>query len=228
MNTSNLQIMRALLAKDWRFFRVPMIALLIVGLGCYLFAGGMLLILGQRSGAGLVFYQGSVFAIGVTALLASAFGGMAIAGEQSDRTADFLGLLPVTRLQVLLSKWLVSLFVLGACTAFHVFVAVRVSPRIIDDQYLKSWACGSAMCGGSAICFFGIAWLFSTFTKSGPISACISIGVTIAVIVETNLLFDGRNHTDFEAQITTAVVTAITGMVGLTAGTSYYLRRVAP
>ncbi len=49
-------------------------------------------------------------------------------GERSDRTADFIGLLPVTRKQIILSKWLISIIVLAGCAAFH-SVSVRSSYR---------------------------------------------------------------------------------------------------
>jgi ABC-type transport system involved in multi-copper enzyme maturation permease subunit len=45
-------------------------------------------------------------------------------GERSDRTADFIGLLPVTRKQIILSKWLISIIVLAGCAAFHSVSAI--------------------------------------------------------------------------------------------------------
>jgi ABC-type transport system involved in multi-copper enzyme maturation permease subunit len=60
---------------------------------------------------------------GVVALIAAAFGGLAIAGERADRTGDFLAMLPVSRLQIPLSKWLISLATLGVCLTLPLLVA---------------------------------------------------------------------------------------------------------
>jgi ABC-type transport system involved in multi-copper enzyme maturation permease subunit len=121
---SNWQIMRALIAKDWRFFRVPMIALLITGTGCYTVAAVAIFFLHPDPREYELLCHSSVLAINLTGLLASVLGGMAIAVERSERTADFVGLLPVSRSQIVLSKWLVSIFMLGACAVINAVIAL--------------------------------------------------------------------------------------------------------
>jgi hypothetical protein len=92
----NWRIMPTLIAKDWRLYRVHLIALLVTSAGCYaLGLMGAFYRLPDPYGPRDSFYAASIIAANLTALLAAAFGGMAIAGERSDRTADFLSLLPV-------------------------------------------------------------------------------------------------------------------------------------
>ena len=140
VRVSNLHIMRALLAKDWRLFRVPTIALVLVAVGCYLLGGAAALHEHLENAGHDSLFAGTVFAAVFTALVASAFGGAAIAGERSDRTADFIALLPVTRRQIILSKWLVSGFVLGTWAAAHVAVAIALmaSPNCAISMTARS------------------------------------------------------------------------------------------
>jgi len=258
--------MRALIAKDWRFFRIPMLALLISGVGCYLVFGIALLYslknapgvittpINQTTAANPVRRAGEIAPIRVSSmssegmrrqilgaidaasrfaalfaeLVAAAFGGMAIAGERADRTADFIALLPVTRIQVALSKWLVSLLMLGICLGFHLLIAVsntvygfRVNPSQLLVAY-EILTCGT-------FCLFGVAWLFSAFTKSGPISASLSYAVVLATTMLTFTVVHGHNGvSDKESAIAIAMVTTMIGVAGIFVGTIYYLRRIAP
>ena len=223
---SNLQIMRALLAKDWRYFRLPMLALLIAGAGCYAMVSASMLFMQPSETTPQAISSGAGVAIALTAMIASAFGGIAIAGERADRTGDFMALLPVTRFQMLLSKCVMSVLLLGASVIFHAFIAFYVL-----GPYWKAtpeWSHGLTLCSGLTISFFGIAWLFSSFTKSGPISACIAIAITLGSTVLVSLSFDGHNHTEFIVTMTTTAVTTAIGMTSLACGTVYYLRRIAP
>ena len=245
--SSNLRIMRALLAKDWRLNRTTMVGLIAAGAGCYLIC--MAIIPGNHSSdneadkvAGAVL-AGAAGALALTALLASAFGGIAIAGERTDRTSDFIGLLPVTRTQIILSKWIVSTLMLGTCAAFHVLVAltaalIPASPErhalllgLTPTEYealrkaAEGAACWAAVWTSCAISFFGVAWLPSTFTRSGPISACISIAITSASV---GVALSLEGHTQRELLLCLFMFPAAVGLASLAVGTLYYLRRVAP
>jgi ABC-type transport system involved in multi-copper enzyme maturation permease subunit len=222
----NIHIIRALLAKDWRFFRLPMLALLITGAGCYALVSASMLFMQPGESSPQAISSGAGIAIALTAMIASAFGGMAIAGERADRTSDFMALLPVTRFQMLLSKWLVSLMLLGGSAMFHAFIAFYVLH--LDQQTITIWSHGLTLSVGLTFSFFGIAWLFSSFTKSGPISACIAIAITLGSTVLVSLSFEGHNHSEFIVTMTTAATTAAIGMISLACGTVYYLRRIAP
>jgi ABC-type transport system involved in multi-copper enzyme maturation permease subunit len=236
----NLQIMRALLAKDLRLCRPIMLGLIASGAGCYLIA--VISVLSENSFPHKSTLHtmleslsaAAVFSCQLANLLASAFGGVAIAGERTDRTADFLAMLPITRRQIILSKMTVSLGVLGMCAIFHllIFFSARILADHISGAYLwsdlSSFPACLACSIACAISFFGVAFLLSTFLRSGPISACVSIGATIASYGIVGSSMDGHHYSDWGAMLRLGSLPLALGLSSLTAGTLYYLRRVAP
>ena len=230
MAGSNLHIMCALLAKDWRLFRLPTFALVTIVVGCYSPAAASERFLGYHSLA----FGATVLAATLSGVLASAFGGLAIAGERADRTMDFLGVLPITRGQIIFSKWTISFLVLGLCALLQYFIAtvlMRVVVSPLDGtgwssgplpQVIPEWVAFSAS-------FFGIAWLLGTFLRTPAISACASIAATLAwfAIIETRQHANHMEHHPRASLILTSVSLAI-GLTSLIGGTLYYLRRVEP
>lgn len=229
----NLRIMRALFHKDWRFFRVPMVALLIAS-GLWILYS--LLVWGEwmsrpadmeRATSFLDLVDAAAaYGAGVVALIAAAFGGMAIAGERADSAADFLAMLPVTRLQIAISKWLVSLVMLGTgllipglvATWFY-FHGTPGHAHDNGDQFFRL----VAMYGAFAVGFFGVAWLLGVLMQSAPISACVGIAVILAAVTVT--------EASVPFQVMGAakdVVAAGMGLAGTVVGTICYLRRVSP
>jgi ABC-type transport system involved in multi-copper enzyme maturation permease subunit len=226
-----------LLTKDWRLFRVPTIALLIVTFGSYgLGLAGALYRESDFGEAHDAFFSASVLAANLVPLLAAAFGGVAIAGERSDRTADFLALLPVTRGQIVISKLVVSFLVLTAFSIFSAAVALvllltnpqlhrkredfqMIRPELLADLFL--WAACS-------VCLFGTAWLLSTWSKSGPISASISMAMTVATISLIAICLGSHPDNAWIIPFTIAVTVGILGVGALMGGTAYYLKRIAP
>jgi ABC-type transport system involved in multi-copper enzyme maturation permease subunit len=240
MMASNPQIMRALLAKDRRLFRLPMTGLLVASAGSYLVAFIVIPIVGRTEWSiEPVLLAAPILAIEMTALLASTFGGLAIAGERSDQTADFLGLLPVTRKQIVLSKWIVSIFTLGFCGLFHTAVALFLTGFIAPHNALHDlrhnpagWASVAAfgvLWIGCTTSFFGVAWLLSTFTKSGPISACTSIAVTLGSAGLTGFCIERPDRIEeWKVLLTLGCFMLAIGLSSLIAGTVHYLRRIEP
>jgi len=238
-HVSSIRVMPALLAKDWRLYRLPIIGLIVAGVGAYLLAAG-----GESyAHADLARYshyvqnhhplfltleEASLLAGFLTALLASTFGGVAVAGERNDRTADFVALLPVSRGQIITSKFVVAGSALLAFTLFHALMFVLWASLMGSEAYRSIRAGALVFFGwqmGCLLSFFAVAWLVGTFTASSAINACISIAVTIAALLwmfrppyfgSTRLYGD---HT------TTFLSLALSCLF---AGTIYYLRRIAP
>jgi ABC-type transport system involved in multi-copper enzyme maturation permease subunit len=232
--------MLALFFKDWRFFRVPMIALVVLSIGCYVigFTAIATLKFNANSGSTKLIFGPSVLniiftsclaTINLTALLASAFGGICIAGERNDRTADFLAMLPITRGQIVTSKWLVSFVILGCWAGVHAIIALSL---FTHKEYFSSneleISQSAAVWGGFSFCFYGVAWLFSTFTRSGPISACASIALTLSCAGLTALCMDSISRSVQAVPLGVGFVTFVVGLASLFVGTVYYVKRVAP
>jgi ABC-type transport system involved in multi-copper enzyme maturation permease subunit len=248
MNTPTFQILRTLIAKDWRLFRVPMIALIIVGMGCYLLAAAAfsynsLHESGTEPRGRLIvemIFSASISANGLTCFIACALGGIAIAGERADRTGTFIGLLPVTRLQIILSKLLTSMLILGIFAVFHLLVgaiciacgapiaAFHNTLRQLIHNGLFDFIEAAGMWLGFATSLFGVGWLFSTFLNSGPISACIAIAVTAVAMMSVTLCLDGRNIAEWVPPVVATLVGFGIGLPSLIGGSAYYLRRIAP
>jgi ABC-type transport system involved in multi-copper enzyme maturation permease subunit len=231
---SNLEVMRVLFAKDWRLFRAPMIALIVVGLGCYLIALFNVLYPQTQQPARESWLTAAAISFELTGLLASAFGGVAIAGERADRTANFVAMLPVTRFQIILSKWLVSISMISAFAVLHLLVigicTLARSYTYPGDGRLGDlqWAIALEVWIGFTASLFGIAWLLGTFLRSGPISACISIAVTIASFLVPAMLLDGGIHGGKDPSLVVAPLTIFIGVLCTIGGACYYTRRVAP
>lgn len=229
---SNLDVMRVLLAKDWRLFRAPMVALIVVGAGCYLIALANILYPQPEHDALQSLLTAAGISFELTGLLAAAFGGVAIAGERADRTSDFLGLLPVTRMQIILSKWIASIFIIGTCAALHLLIlGLCVLARSDVANYGPhdmQWAVVLPLWIGFTTSLFGIAWLLSTFLRSGPISACISIATTIALFAMVALRLDAGHYSDQQVPLILASTSMAVGLSTLIGGAIYYLRRIAP
>lgn len=237
MISANVRTMRALVAKDLRMSRLPMLGLLIVGACAYLVAFAKAIAnwsdnSNHRATAAMLYFcSAALVAIGLTSLLASVFGGVAIAGERSERSSDFLGLLPVTRRQIVLSKLTASALILCGCTVLHGTIALLLIllagaklspfPWWVIATYLAWWL-------GFTMSFFGVGWFFSCFSNSGPISACASIAITVitAAVVDIAISIHAPSDAEMNA-IFTAIAFSI-GIISVIAGTFYYLKRVAP
>lgn len=238
MTTADIQTMCALAAKDWRLFRVPVFALLIVSGGTYLLAliGALEPPDGWAQHYRAMYAMnelvlGSLAALALTSLLAAAFGGMAVARERRERTSDFLALLPVTRGQIVFSKLLVSALVLCACAVFHEIVILALC-LFQSGQLLSSWATfaliSSVVWLGFTVCFFGLGWQFSTFSTSGAISSSAAIAVTLVSAALVANFVDPHIRLDREAKLILAAVAFSIGIASTIAGVVYYLRRIAP
>jgi hypothetical protein len=224
---SSLQIMRVLLAKDWRLFRAPMIALTVIGLWRYLIWLTPMFGMGLRDHLFNSLLDWQIGACDPTALFAAVFGGIAIAGERSNGAADFLAVLPITRGQIIFSKWMVSAVMVGACMFLHFLLAYSFqSSSNIGQLGPGFWARSAVVWIGFTTSFFGIAWLLSTFTRSGPISTCVSIGLTIAIFFQEEI---SDVPPDVWARCCRLALPPLSiGLASLIVGTLYYLRRVAP
>jgi ABC-type transport system involved in multi-copper enzyme maturation permease subunit len=223
----NIRVLSTLMRKDFRLFRGLLIGLICMGLTPY----PVILIIAAQTKDTVKWpdFVSAAATIGMmlTALLASVFGGAAIGGERQNRTADFLGLLPITRGQIALSKGVVSFLILAACTAPHLVVQVLSLGGTIYfwQNWVNDFVPAAAIFTGLLIGFFGVAWLLGSFLSSAAISAAVSIAVTITACVTLAVCMDGREHR-VAFQYCLAALPFAMGTASLIGGTLYYLKRV--
>ena len=228
-SVTHLATMKALIAKDVRYYRVPMLALLITGSTCYVVA--VIAVLSSHTDdkprqfmAALEVASG--FATMVVGLIAAAFGGIALAGERADRTAEFMEMLPVRRFQIVLSKCLVSLSMLFICLVFHMTVAMCLIDRQMRSTDLVYTL---AVIDGLSLSCYGVAWLLGSFLKSGPVSACVAIGVTVSsALLSTTTVKWFSSDLSHREPLAIAIVTAWMGLASLIVGSLHYARKIAP
>jgi len=158
-------------------------------------------------------------------------GGLAMAGERQDRSAEFLACQPVPRSRILLSKllvvfalvavtWTVNLAVLAialipnAATLDHLEVMTSLLPPII-----------AAILGQA---FFGMAWLFSSWLESPTFAACAGLVVPIAVMGGISWIIHLLGITEGQFLVASASAWLALALAGFVGGTVHYLRRVEP
>jgi hypothetical protein len=228
-----LRIMPTLLAKDWRVYRLQMIALLVVAGACYLvpaLAGAH----GLREDGRRLLYAGSTAAAYLTGLLAAAFGGPAIAGERGDTTSDFIGMMPVSRGQIMASKCTISILAITFFAATHFAIGLKIEPPGSGfyrdaDRYWENARGLWCMCLGGTTCLFGVSWLLSTMTRSAVVSSLTSILVTVGTMVLIlGLVSTRRTGLKWDERYVAAATTLCIGVFGLIVGTVHYLRRIEP
>lgn len=179
-----------------------------------------------------------------TTLFVPVYAAVAFARERRDRSAEFLGMFPVSRQKVVVSKLVASITL--AVLPWIVFVPflvvwlllneniilpgghifVRYKPTLDDCLVAAMWLTIGNLCS------FGIAWLLSSLLRSETIAAGIAIATAIGLTLGTVAWIDGMNESSqVRAAMTMRALIVMFCAVGtgcLIAGTSIALRRRTP
>jgi ABC-type transport system involved in multi-copper enzyme maturation permease subunit len=236
----------ALLRKDWRLNRAVVVAAIVLSLMPYAltlantrFNPPKYRVVELRDYLDTT--QFAAFAcLVLSVVLAAAFGGLALAAERRERTAEFLAMMPVSRGAVVLSKLVVAAVCLATLLAVHVaVVALTYWVADLGDVRLRgptTWQAGG-MAAAFAVALFGMAWALSVFLKSPAIAASIAIALGVGLLfggmawaetlAEDWLGQYARPTEDFLFALVSGVAAAI-GLVSLVVSSSYDLRRVEP
>jgi ABC-type transport system involved in multi-copper enzyme maturation permease subunit len=230
----------ALLEKDWRVYQIPIVGLVLAGLLPYLFALGICSMEGHkdiysvnRIGATTIYNAPNPFsmfndaaniALLCTAIVASAFGGVAFAQERRDRSGEWLAMLTTRRWSIMSSKLLVTLGCMGVAIIVHGEVKHLCDIKLArsgNDTFviIAAWAIYS-------LGMFGIAWAFSTFLCSPTIAACIGIAASLLISMYIGIFLapPGYKYVEYLTYLTIGTL----GLTGILFGNIYYLRRFAP
>jgi ABC-type transport system involved in multi-copper enzyme maturation permease subunit len=185
-------------------------------------------------------YAGATFAgMGITCLLASVYGGIAFAQERRETSANFLAMLPVNRKSIILSKLIAGILCLfamlfaGALALFVLYICgeptgdwnLRNVEELLPNVLITA---------STTVMLFGVGWMCSSFLKSPPMAACISIASMFATVLLIQLMLNMGNKHISEAVLTYRVyvlhtlVPLLVGLATFTIGTAYYLKRVEP
>jgi ABC-type transport system involved in multi-copper enzyme maturation permease subunit len=231
--------MKALLWKDFSMSLPVMIA----G-GCAFFIPFLVVVLvmvstdinaGERPLQVLVAGLGASAIVGLmfSQVLIAAFAANAIAGERSDRSAEFLFTLPAHRWQILASKFLIAFAGSLALWVIHLVIADLICDRLtggaaqLADSLPPRWPIATLGIFG-----FGASWLASAFLGSPAKAFGAGAGMVIAVnyaffVLHVNLGWMREHPGEFYGQWC-AAANLLLGIATLAIGAWYFLRRVEP
>jgi ABC-type transport system involved in multi-copper enzyme maturation permease subunit len=242
-------MMTALLKKDWRLNRVVVVAGLIISVMPYVLALANQRFFPEKyRPVGLREYLdttqfAAMACLALVVVLAAAFGGLTFAAERRERNAEFLGMLPVSRGRIILSKLLVALACVTVLIAFHVLVLVVCDAwRVHAGFLLRRNGEGVFYAGGMAVAYavtlFGIAWALSILLRSPAIAATIAIGIGAGLLFGgmawAERAFDAwdqlHGYRTSEEKLLTIVcsASAAIGLLAILLSSAHYIRRVEP
>lgn len=165
--------------------------------------------------------------------------GCAIAGERSDRSAEFLAGLPVSRFAILKSKvllvagacfglWLINFLVTCVWMWTEINAATKAGHPAPGYLLTAFWGCTV-----TALLTFGIAWLFSSLLSNHAIAAGLGIAAPMilgglmwlwAWIIDPN--FWTQREARFEMWYLVAAFAL--GPLAFVAGSVHYLKTTKP
>lgn len=182
------------------------------------------------------------YGIMLSQLMFAFVGGNALAGERTDRSAEFMAYLPIARGRILVSKLLVAL---GAALLVWmpnlvtlVLVALCNMPKTMPPlgEFVRHalstpefWL-PVAITAVTGLTFFCAAWLFSCLLSSASFSALgglVTPGAVLAGLLWVDQLGKWHHGPHAVAVWYVGLCLAVSA-VSFAAGTIYYLRRVEP
>lgn len=179
----------------------------------------------------------SFMSMTLTILLAAFIGGNAIAGERSDRSAEFAAGLPIPRGRAATSKvvvssfsclfmWAINAAILGV--AFTVSGNPRSAPLHQTSLLSLTWTCLEVLLG--VFFLFGLSWLYSSLLSSPAISAAAAIGTALGfcLILQWACDYSLERADGSGFQTGFLMLMVIVGAVCLIAGYALYVKRVEP
>jgi len=230
--------MKSLIWKDYRINRLLLIFGSVVCVGPWVIAIVRHLQLNLR-GEGVwwgpePWVSTSSISLGLSLFTLAMLGGNAIAPERADRSAEFLGYLPVSRWTILAGKSLIALTPAVAIWAVNLAFLLWVAPRLADGVSAVEIVLRSEVreffnvFGPVSILLFGSGWFWSAALRSHGLATGMSF-FTLAVVVMGMLGIEyGLGVEGFLTNKSIAIAFLIVGIGGYLVGCAYYLRRLEP
>lgn len=181
------------------------------------------------------FAVAAVCSYAASQLTVALLAGYAIAGERADRSAEFLGYLPISRGNRLASKLILTALVTLAIWVINLAVLwglrnlIPWKPDFSEDFFDPTYTVFTGLL------MFGVAWFLSSI-QSSPSIAVIG-GVVTPLLVLTGLVIAIETY---ETQIRQNIdepplmaawyigISLTLGILGFALGTWYFLKRVEP
>ena len=241
--------MKWLLWKDYRHNRLIVFTALAILLGPYLIglgviSGGHWIKTGVHNGQAAywtppwreILLGAGVYSLAISQLSVALIGGNAISGERVDRSAAFLYSLPITRMRLLASKFLLALTIAAVIWLVNVTVLWCLAGAPIPPGRSQDVFMGTMNIAVTGFTLFCVAWFLSSFVASPAFDVCgalitpllVASGISFVDWLRTTagsspLIID--NGTFF---VWYWGICLIIAPVCFAIGTWHYLRRVEP
>ena len=231
--------MKTLLWREWGWNRALVIAGVVIFLIPYTIATGALVWPSESPVDGddvaYVVIEAAIVSCFASTLTITCLAGNAFAGERTDRTAEFLAYLPISKLRRLIGKLslsaIVALFIFGSnwLVVWLLEDQLDIQIRIGIDFFtpIKNVAFASLV-------MFGAAWFVSSFQSSATFAVCAGVAAPMLIMlglafVVQGLESSGRN-VDFEQVFEAGfpICTLAIFALGFPLGTWLFLRRIEP
>ncbi len=228
--------MKSLLWKDYRLNRLLLIFGFVVCVGPWIIAIARNLLIEWRGGEAWWAPGFWVNVYGISIWLSlftfAMLGGNAIAAERADRSAEFLGYLPVSRGAVAASKSIMALGPTLLIWAVNLTALFIVAPSIthVPAADIVAMSDGRESLGvfaGLTVLLFGSGWFWSTILSSHGLATGMSLVTLAAVVLGFIGLMVGFGLENIIEKWFVSVCVVV-GIVGYVAGCAYYLHRLEP
>lgn len=223
--------MLTLLWKDYRQNRKLLLGIALICFLPYALGGIALAIESTERGidgedAAALFGGAGLYGGGMLVLLASFIAANALAGEKSDRSAEFFAYLPVSRTRAIISRLAIMLSAVTAglfVNGVLVLALLDFKPNELRD--------GIIMALSTLVLMVGAGWFGSVILRSPAVAALAAIG-TWAVLLIVLALVDSLVHArGVGSDFPVAAYVALSGLIGAVAfvgGTVLAYRQVEP
>lgn len=169
----------------------------------------------------------SFAAVFVCALLSAFIGGNAIAGERSDRSAEFLAYLPIPRGTATACKAGFAIAILLAI--FFVNVAIARTAAAASDVSPVSSPMGIfPALFATGVFLFGTSWLGSTIFRTPGNAAVTALGVLAVLWMPILFIEEQRGWSADTSEAMYIATSVVLGLACFVGGTVYYLGRTSP
>lgn len=154
--------------------------------------------------------------------------GNAIAGERSDRTAEFLAYLPVSKRQRVAAKFVLIAFIASLVWGINWLIIVSLGPW--DVLFTREILRPMMYLTLYSFAAFGAAWFVSSMQSSPTYAVAAGIATPI-LLLNTVFMIDSNFSSDVSArfiEVGLPMVCLTLGTAGIATGTWSFLKRVEP
>jgi ABC-type transport system involved in multi-copper enzyme maturation permease subunit len=177
-----------------------------------------------------IFGQSLLLGVFMLVLTNTAIASVAAARERRERSAEFLGAMPVPRGMVVASRFLAMMIGVVGCLVVGCALGSLVSSReTVRDASQGFWGVAAVMTS-----MVGFAWLVGSLVRSEVIATAGALGITVAIALTSESAIDWINKQQpmrvptAGSEKVTLVVLAVGGVLALVVGVVVALRRKTP